>query len=207
MTTKITVIPEGQRCQSFDAKMILAPSILRAHRATENGNVSCLAPAFVYIEGSHGNKFLCDYHYKYELYLTEQGYSHPDSPIEDVDRYVVDERERVKDTFAKNVTTTETLGHKCSIVNSFNKSHGCERDAFIKIKPLKIAPGKVNFTSIEDPANFSESIFYCNFHFRKIYYRYVNNGLIYEDLHEILADERSRMTLSIAEEALNASCI
>jgi hypothetical protein len=43
-------------------------------------------------------------------------------------------------------------------------------------------------------------LFYCNFHFRKTYYRYYSNGIIFEDRFKII-DERYRMAISIAEES------
>lgn len=203
----ITKIPEGQICQAFDPKMHFSPSILKAQYTTQNANTSCLAPAFVYIEGSHGKKFLCDYHYHYEIYITKQGYSDPNSSWQDIHKFIIDERERVKDTFAKNVYTTETIGHKCSLINSFNTNYGCTADAFIKVRPTKRAMGKLNFTAVDDWNNLPESIFYCNFHFRRTYYRYYNNGMVYEDFHEIVADERSRMSFTIAEEVLHLTYV
>lgn len=197
----IITIPANQICQAFDPRMHFHPSVLKEQNATENANTSCLAPAFVYIEGKHGKKFLCDYHYHYEIYITKQGYSDPGSPWESIQQFIVDERERVKETFAKNVMTTETLGHKCSLINSFNPESGCTSEAFIKIKPIKPVIGKINFTSVKNWDDLSEYIFYCNFHFRREYYRYHNNGIIYENFHNIVADERSRMTITIAEEA------
>jgi hypothetical protein len=201
----ITKIPEGQVCEAFDARMIMPLSVLDGDNATENLNVSCLAPAFVYIEGTHGKKFLCDYHYHYEVYMTNSGYSDPN---ENIQKYIIDERERVKETFAKNVITTETIGKKCSLVNNFNPGagSGCISDAFVKVTPIKLVVGKLNFTHIKDRNNISESIFYCNFHFRKIYYRYYSNGIIYEDFHKIL-DERSRIKFTIAEESLKVKYV
>lgn len=196
----ITKIPEGQICQAFDPKMALPFETLHKFQAKENGNTSCTNEAFVYIEGSHGKKFLCDYHYHYEVYMTKSGYLPPDISWQDIQKFIIDDRERVKETFAKNVTTTETLGQKCSLINSFDRRYGCTLDAFVKVNPTGIAKGKINFTVIKDIDNISESIFYCNFHFRREYYRYYNNGMIYEDYHEVL-DERSRMDFTIAEEA------
>jgi hypothetical protein len=198
----ITKIPEGQICQAFDPKMNLHTSILKSQRVSENANTSCLAPAYVYIEGTHGKKFLCDYHYHYEVYMTSQGYSDPSSSWKDIQKFIIDERERVKETFAKNVTTTETVGQKCSLVNSYNITTGCVADAFVKVNPIKLVVGKINFTAIKDLSNISNSIFYCNFHFRREYFRYYNNGVVYEDFHNVL-DERYRMNITIAEEATN----
>jgi hypothetical protein len=194
----ITIIPEGQICQSFDSKMHLTESILKANNVTESPTPSCIAPAYVYIEGTHGNKFLCDYHYHYEVHVT---YSQYVKVGENIEEFIIDERERVKETFAKNVTTTETLGHKCSLVNYFNKGGpGCTADALLKVNVIKIPIGKINFTSIINLGNVSQDLFYCNFHFRRTYYRFVSNGLVYEDYHKIL-DERYRMRMTLAEEA------
>lgn len=196
----ITTIPQGQICQSFDPKMNLHPDVLKAHKVTQNANSSCLSQAYVYVEGKHGKKFLCDYHYYYELYMNKHGYSAPGSSWEDIQQFIIDETEKVKETFAKNITSTETLGQKCSLINSFNKSHGCSADAFVKVNPTKMVSGKINFTVFKDWKDISKDIFYCNFHFRREYNRYYNNGVVYEDYHKIL-DERSRMTFTLAEEA------
>ena len=193
----ITKIPENQICQAFDPKMNYHPSILQAYGTKQNANTSCVAPAFVYIEGSHGKKFLCDYHYHYESYMTNSGFL---LPKENIQEFILDERERVKETFAKNVTSAETLGHKCSMTNSYNPNSGCTADALVMVNPIKIAHGRINFTEIKNRDNISESIFYCNFHFRRTYYRYYNNGIVYEDFHQVL-DERYRMTFTLAEEA------
>jgi hypothetical protein len=193
----ITKIPEGQICQQFDPKMHLQLEVLKNHNATQNATPSCVAPAYVYIEGTHGKKFLCDYHYHYEVYMTHSGYV---KVGENIQEFVIDERERVKETFAKNITSTETFGKKCSLLNSFNPGFGCVSDAFVKVNPTGIVLGKVNFTAIKDRNNISQSIFYCNFHFRREYFRYLSNGIVYEDYHQIL-DERYRMTMTVAEEA------
>jgi hypothetical protein len=202
----ITKIPESQICQAFDPKMNLSTSSLKRHNTGINASTSCVTPAFVYIEGSHGKKFLCDYHYYYEVYMTRTGYSSPEHPWQNIQQFILDETERVKDTFAKNVTTTETLGHKCSLINSYDRRLGCTSDAFVKVIPTKIVEGRINFTVIKDGNNISQEIFYCNFHFRREYNRYYNNGIIYEDFHKIV-DERSRMTITLAEEAANLTYV
>ena len=199
----ITNIPKGQVCQQFDAKMHLPSSILESQKVIENATVSCAAPAFVYIEGTHGKKFLCDYHYYYETHMVRSGYL---KPGENIQEFIIDETEKVKETFAKNVKTTETLGHKCSLINSYNTTMGCVADAFVKVNPTKLVPNKINWTAIKDRDNISDSLFYCNFHFRREYYRYYSNGVVYEDFHKIV-DERSRMTFTLAEEALRLQYI
>lgn len=196
----ITKIPEGQICQAFDPRMIMPDEVLEAHSAKHQPNSSCIAPAYVYLEGKHGKRFLCDTHYYYELFINRQSYSAPNHSVLEIGQYIVNETERVKETFAKNVTSTETLGKKCSLINSFNKMHGCSADAFVKVNPIKLVSGKINFTVFQDVKDISKDIFYCNFHFRREYNRYYNNGVIYEDYHKVL-DERSRMTMTLAEEA------
>ena len=199
----ITKIPEGQICQQFDAKMHLDSSGLERHKVTENTTTSCIAPAFVYIEGTHGKKFLCDYHYYYETNMIRNGYL---KPGENIQEFIIDETERVKETFAKNITTTETIGHKCEVFSLYKMGCQCIADALVKVIPTKLVVNKVKFTTIKNINNISEGIFYCNFHFRRNYYRHYSNGIVYEDFHKII-DERYRMTSSIAEEAANLGCL
>jgi hypothetical protein len=197
----ITKIPEGQICQAFDPRMIMTNDVLRGHRAKDQPNTSCVAPAYVYLEGKHGKRFLCDTHYYYELFMNKQSYSAQGHSWEEITKFIIDETERVKETFAKNITSTETLGHGCSLTNYFNKGgKGCTADALVKLNVMKLPIGKVNFISTLDPTNISKDIFYCNFHFRRTYYRYINNGVVFEDHFKVL-DERYRMTMTLAEEA------
>jgi len=197
----ILSIPEGQICQAFDPRMIMTNEVLKNHNAKDQPNTSCLMPAYVYVEGKHGKKFLCDTHYYYELYMNRQCYPAPNHSVIEITQYLIDETEKVKETFAKNVTSTETLGHKCSLVNYYNKGGpGCTADALVKINVIKLPTGIVNFISTLDPDNISKDIFYCNFHFRRTYARYINNGVVFEDYVKVL-DERYRMTMTLGEEA------
>lgn len=197
----ITRIPEGQICQAFDPRMIRPEEALREHNAKEQPNTSCLAPAYVYVDGKHGKRFLCDSHYYYELYMNRQSYSAPGHSWKEIHKFIIDETERVKETFAKNIISTETLGHKCSLVNYFNKGGpGCTADALVKVNPIKVALGKISFISTLNRNDISADIFYCNFHFRRTYYRFVSNGLVFEEYNRVL-DERYRMTMTLAEEA------
>jgi hypothetical protein len=197
----ITSIPEGQICQAFDPRMIVTSEVLINHGAKRQPNTSCVAPAYVYVEGKHGKRFLCDTHYYYELYMNGQSYSAPDHSWKEIAQFVIDETEKVKETFAKNITSTETLGHECYINNYYNKGGiGCTADALVKINLIKMPVGVVSFISTLDSKNIPEDIFYCNFHFRRTYYRYINNGIVFEDCFKVL-DERYRMTMTLAEEA------
>jgi hypothetical protein len=197
----ITKIPEGQICQAFDPRMIMKNDVLINHSAKEQPNTSCVMPAYVYVEGKHGKKFLCDTHYYYELYMNRQCYAAPNHSVLEISQYLIDETERVKETFAKNITSTETLGHKCSLINYYNMGDpGCSADALVKINLIKMPIGVINFISTIDPDNISKDIFYCNFHFRRVYARYINNGVVFEDYVKVL-DERYRMTMTLNEEA------
>ena len=64
-------IPQGQLCQAFDPMMYLPEKTLHIIDDPSKANTSCVAPAFVYLEGSRGKRFLCDYHYFYEKNMTE----------------------------------------------------------------------------------------------------------------------------------------
>lgn len=191
----IIEIPEGQICQAFDPMMFLPEKTLNIIGVTQNANPSCVAPAFVYLEGTHGKKFLCDYHYYYEMNMTRTR-GNPDigSPWESIQEYIIDDREKVKETFLKNVTTEHTFGNKCSIFSTHKKDLVCTADATVKVTPKNKDFGANSY------------IFYCNFHFRKNYYRYYSNGVRYEDIYEIV-DERYRMKQSIAEESLSLRCV
>lgn len=202
----IKKIPEGQICQTFDPMMFLPEKTLNIIGATQNANPSCVAPAYVYIEGTHGKKFLCDYHYYYEMNMTRtQGNPEIGAKWGSIQEFFIDERERVKETFAKDIATTETLGQQCSIFGTHKPGLICTAEAFVKVTPTKFLEGRINFTKFDD-INKNIPIFYCNFHFRKNYYRYYSNQVIYEDIHEIV-DERYRMTQTIADESESLKCV
>jgi hypothetical protein len=193
---KMITIPEGQLCQIFDPMMYLpVKAVLEDQSKT---STSCVAPAYVYIEGSRGKRFLCDYHYYYEKNMTRSSTPHLWDAIEEK---IIDQRDLIKEVFAKNVTTLETLGKKCwfssegSIGPKEHMSEGlrfCNNDAFVKVKPKIQGEHRIAYQD--------DCRYYCNFHFRKDYYRYYSNGVIYEDLFDIV-DERYRMTISVIQEA------
>jgi hypothetical protein len=189
----ITIIPKNQKCQAFDPMMIMPEKTAHITRFLKKPSTSCVAPAYVYIEGTHGNKFLCDYHYHYEKFNGNYLDYDNNGLIDKREIVLIDEREKVKETFAKNVTTTETLGQYCfggsRKGRTTNTGNECVAEAFVKATDKN-----------------GNSVFFCNFHFRKIYYRYYSNGSNYEDFYDIL-DERYRMTDTIIEESLNIECI
>lgn len=188
----ITRIPEGQICQAFDPMMFLPEKTLTIIGVGKNANPSCVAPAFVYVDGTHGKRFLCDFHYYYEINMTRDSSYKPSADSwKDIQKYIVDEREKIKETFKKNVTTNITLGERCQL--GLGTHLQCNAEAFVRIS---------NKGGNEE----SGGSFYCNFHFRKNYYRVYSNGLVYEDIYDIL-DERYRMKLTIAEESLKLNAI
>lgn len=166
----MTIISHKQLCQAFDPLMIIPEKTYRILDNYMRANTSCVAPASIFLEGSHGKRYLCDYHYAFEKYTTLQ--RRPDLWPE-IEAYVIDEREEIKKTFAKNVTTTETINNFC----------WCKKQSYVKLTDK----------------TFGGIAFFCNFHFRKLYYRTYSQGVIFEDKWNIV-DERSRMNLSIAEE-------
>lgn len=55
-----------QQCQAFDPMMLLESKAQQLSSELKRLSTSCVAPAYVYVEGSHGKKYLCDFHYIYE---------------------------------------------------------------------------------------------------------------------------------------------
>lgn len=186
-------ILKNQTCQAFDAMMIMPEKTSHITLSLKKPSTSCVAPAYVYIEGTHGNKFLCDYHYHYEKFNGNYLDYDESGLIDKRETVLIDEREKVKETFAKNITSIETLGKTCFVGSNSGRTtntlNNCTAEAFVKVT--------------DKDGNYD---FYCNFHFRKTYYRYYSNGSKYEDFYDIL-DERYRMTATIIEESLNLKCI
>lgn len=167
----MTIISSKQKCQAFDPIMIIPEKTKGIIDDPMMASTSCVAPAYVLLEGARGKRYLCDYHYQYEKDMTMA--RTPELWIE-IEKNILDEREKIKKTFAKNIKTIKTL----------NKFCWCKKQAYVKITH-KVLHG-------DD--------FLCNFHFRKIYYRNYSNNVIFENFWDI-TDERSRMSLSIVEEA------
>ncbi len=191
----ITGIPEGQICQAFDPMMYLPEKTIGILEDSSKASTSCVAPAYVYLEGSRGKRFLCDFHYYYEKNMTITSTPHLWPKIEKIK---IDQRELVKQTFSKDTKTQETLGFKCILSTSGN--HGPEKIFSLGLSCSADALVKVIYKS-----NLGVS-YYCNFHFRKNYYRYYSNNVIYEDKFDII-DERYRMKMSIIEEAESLSIV
>jgi hypothetical protein len=165
-------ILKDQICQAFDPMMILPEKNLKK---TEYGFVmstSCIAPAYVFLDGIHGKKFLCDFHYFYEQDIVSRKSKKEWSLVA---KTCIENLDSIKDTFNKNIEE-RIITEKC----------WCEKDAFVELDPnSKFINGKT---------------FFCNFHFRKYYYRCLTNKIpLTEEI--ILRDERIFMKETIKEEA------
>lgn len=172
------MISINQKCQAFDPIMILPEKTEHILDDHMKASTSCVAPAFVYLEGSRGKRFLCDYHYTYEKNIT---ITRTPKLWNDIAFKLFDDRNKIADTFEKNINSIETLEKLC----------WCKEQAYVKVS-----------TKHEYP----HVIFFCNFHFRKSYYRYYSNNVIFEDQFNII-DERSRMKQTVIEECENKKTI
>lgn len=168
----IRSISKDQLCQAFDPIMIIPEKTNYIIDDPMKANTSCVAPASVYIEGSRGKRFLCDYHYHYEKDMT---LVRTPEQWENIAEIVIDERELIREEFPElsGDSTSDTFG-KCwcgytSLVKAVRHDNG-------------------------------HSSFFCNFHYRKLFFRYLSNGRQMGDDYSII-DERIKLKLSISEEA------
>ena len=168
----INTIPDGQVCQAFDPMMILPEKTNYIIEDPMKANTSCVAPASVYLDGSRGKRFLCDYHYHYEKDMTMV---RTPELWSDIAKHVVDEREFIRDTFPEIKGT--------AISDSFGKCW-CGYTSLVK-------------ATRHDNGH---STFFCNFHYRKLFFRYLSNGRQMHDDYSII-DERINLKMSVAEEA------
>jgi hypothetical protein len=168
----INTIPDRQMCQSFDPMMILPEKTNYIINDPMKANTSCVAPASVYLEGIHGKRFLCDYHYHYEKDITMV---RTPELWDSIASFVIDERESIRNTFPQ----IEGNG----ISDTFGKCW-CGYDSLVKA--TRHDDGSVTY--------------FCNFHYRKLFFRYLSNGRQMVDDYSII-DERIKLKLSIAEEA------
>ena len=164
-------ISNDQLCQAFDPMMIL-PEKVAGMSFKGRANCSCVSPAYVYLEGPRGKRFLCDFHYYYEKTITE---GRSPQQWKEICQIVIDERDKIKETFKKINYTTMTFDETC----------WCESKAFVKLTyyDLDVAPR-----------------YLCNFHYRKMEYRHLSNGIKVSD-EAIIVDERSLMEETVIEQA------
>jgi hypothetical protein len=98
--TKDNCIPKGQLCQEFDA--ILSSEHYKADLKNflpqgVHPSVHCLAPAYYYVFGINGEKFLCDFHYHLEFKSMMGTISWP--RINEYFAHVYSNAEAILDTF------------------------------------------------------------------------------------------------------------
>lgn len=168
----MTIISRNQKCQAFDPMMIFKIKTEGVIDHQTRNSTSCLAPAYVLLEGTRGKRYLCDYHYASEKDITNWR-TPEDWPK--IEKFIIDEREEVSKTFEKNVKSTYTIGKMC----------WCEKKAYVMVKTYD-----------------GNETFFCNFHFRKYYYRGISNKFDFEKFAKI-TDERYMMEESIIEESNN----
>lgn len=174
------IIPKDQLCQAYDGLMALKEKSDNLGIENDKINMSCFAPAFVYMEGTRGKRFLCDYHYFLEKHTTLFRTPEQWTKISEV---LIDNTESIKDTFAE-------LGSVQIIPDSIKC--WCGQQAFVLI----YSNGElINFNNPQ-----------CNFHFRKTMYRYISNNIDpYKTIKVV--DERKRMKMSINEEFDNLTTL
>lgn len=174
------IIPKDQLCQAYDGLMALKEKSDNLGIENDKINMSCFAPAFVYMEGTRGKRFLCDYHYFLEKNTTM--FRTPEQWPKIVE-FLVDNTESIKDTFPEingDPIIPDTL--KC----------WCGQQAFVLVY------GRGELINFNNP--------HCNFHFRKSIYRYISNNIDPSDIMNFV-DERKRMKISINEEFENLTVI
>jgi hypothetical protein len=165
-------ISEDQLCQAFDPMMVLPEKTNYIINNPMKANTSCVAPASVYIEGSRGKRFLCDYHYHYEKDITNV---RTPELWDEIVSFMIDDRELIRNTFPE-----------ISGVSTYKSFGNCWCGYKSLVKAISHKSG--------------HSTFFCNFHYRKLFFRYLSNGRQMSDDYSII-DERVNLQLSIAEEA------
>jgi hypothetical protein len=167
----MTIIKPTQQCQAFDPMMIL-PEKCKHIVSAFKVNTGCVAPASLYIEGTHGNRFLCDYHYVYEKDITTV--RTPELwPF--IAKMIIDERNEIAKIFYQGNEERRVISKIC----------WCGGEAFVSVIPHQDKEYVLNF---------------CNFHYRKTYYRYYSNNKKFEDEFNII-DDRRFMSQTVIEEA------
>jgi len=170
----ITSIPDNQICEAFDPLMQFPEKTKSIIKDPMKANTSCVAPAYVYIEGSRGKRFLCDYHYYCEKNMT---LSRTPEQWPLIEKYLVEKLEDVALTFSKDKTDKIKDTNLC----------WCTKKATTASIPKSSPKGSEHF------------LYHCNFHYRKIYFRFLSNNVDYDNLFNII-DERYKMNVSIKEE-------
>ena len=99
----MTIISKNQKCQVYDPMMIFKVKTEGIVDKDTTVNTSCLAPAYVLLEGSRGKRYMCDYHYASEKDIT---ILRTPELLPEIEKFIIDEREEISKTFEKNVKST-----------------------------------------------------------------------------------------------------
>ena len=174
-------IPKSQLCQAFDPMIILPEKTRELNIPKLTENTGCVCPAYLYTEGIRGKRFLCDFHFVYEKNITME--RTPDDWPK-ICEYFINKLGDIAETFAKDPgTEPQLLNKKCS-------NEGCNLSGYVAC---------INIENIETV--------FCNFHYRKKYYRFLSNNINLIERTNIVIDERYRMPYSVEEEILMLTCI
>lgn len=177
-------IPDNQLCQAFDPMMVLPEKTYGFvnHYGVAGPSTSCRAPASVYLEGSRGKRYLCDFHYEYEKKITLTLTPHL---WEDIEQVLIDKRDDMVSSFAE----LENLDYQ-----SFEKCW-CDTQGSVRLLPKA-------FEDLSESEKKNHYDYFCNFHFRKAHYRRLSNG---KDMSEdqIINDGRKFFNIIPSEEASN----
>ena len=165
-------------CQAFDPLMVITSKVKDIDESLESLNPSCLATAYVYVDGSHGTKILCDFHYAFERVFV---HNYDQSKIESVFATVVHDLEKIKDTFEQSPDLTVTVDNIT--------------ECWCGKEPLVFLIDTLSNKAFQGM---------CNFHYRKSNNRYLSNG---KEMHMPIVDLRKNMKTSIEEELLSVGQI
>jgi hypothetical protein len=174
----ISDIPKGQICEAFDPVMNRKEKTVGIISDHMKANTSCVAPASVYMEGSRGKRFLCDYHFHYEKDMTMV---RTPEQWPDIARFLIDKREDLKNSFPEPESNDR---------HNFGPCWCGKRDTYVMLKSK----------------NGSEDKFFCTFHYHKLLYRYLSNNVEMARDYAVV-DERKHMTITLEEEANSLSVI
>ena len=159
-------------CQAFDPLMLIEGKANDIIPGSTRINTSCKAPAYVFVDGAHGARYLCDFHFAIER-SSEYGYDgiHALS----VFKLTVLGLEKIKETFPTTLPEEDKPSNKC----------WCTEDSYV---------------FLYDPGEKQPSSGLCNFHFRKHLYRNLSNGIDLYKKYTILDYRKLILDIPIEEE-------
>lgn len=161
--TKDNCIPSGQVCQAFDSMMTL--DFKSRDAGVSHANPYCVAPAYYYVFGINGERFLCDFHF----HLEQRG------PLGSTTHHK--RSEYISYVYSNAESILETFGEPPADPKPDVDCY-CGKEALV----------------------FFGAKSYCNFHFRKHYYRMEANGHDISKALETIKDYRRNYITSIEDD-------